>query len=161
MIAFVQSNRNGLRRDAGAYTVMKIDPTTEQTNRISRMAMVRFAGRLLLLGAALIVPQDKAWSHAHLAGATPSPGSTITAAPATLTLRFTEGVEPAFCKVSLKGPTGAVIQLAPPRPADGNAKALVVAVPTLMPGSYTVEWHATSVDTHETDGSYQFTISSP
>ncbi len=35
---------------------------------------------------------------------------------------------------------------------------LVVALPKLPNGVYTVVWHVTSVDTHKTEGRYQFTI---
>jgi copper resistance protein C len=35
---------------------------------------------------------------------------------------------------------------------------LAVALPRLGAGAYTVIWHVTSVDTHKTEGRYQFTI---
>jgi methionine-rich copper-binding protein CopC len=33
-----------------------------------------------------------------------------------------------------------------------------VALPKLAPGLYTVIWHIASVDTHRTEGRFQFTI---
>lgn len=53
------------------------------------------AGLLLIL-AGLTSP---CWAHAFLAKASPPVGSQIPAAPAELTLRFTEGVEPLFCTI--------------------------------------------------------------
>ena len=41
-------------------------------------------------------------------------------------------------------------------PAD--ATHLLVDVPKLAPGKYTVSWRVTSTDTHKTQGSYGFTV---
>jgi methionine-rich copper-binding protein CopC len=35
---------------------------------------------------------------------------------------------------------------------------LSVQLPKLVPGTYTVSWHVTSVDTHKTEGNFQFTV---
>lgn len=99
-----------------------------------------------------------AWAHAFLARASPPVGSQLPAAPAALTLSFTEAVEPLFCTIELLNPAGAAVSVpAPSVPAD-NPQALVVRLPKLGPGTYTVVWHVTSVDTHKTEGRFQFTI---
>lgn len=82
-------------------------------------------------------------------------GTQIPVAPGELTLRFTEPEEPLFCAVALLGPRGAAIRAAAPR-ADGQT--LVVRLPELTPGTDTIVWQVTSVDTHKTEGRYQFTI---
>ena len=110
-----------------------------------------------LLTIACLVAAPSAWSHAFLARASPSAGSQFATAPQQLTLRFTEPVEPLFCTVELQDPAGAAVTLEAPRPEDG-AQALVVPLPKLPPGTYTVIWHVTSVDTHKTEGRFQFTI---
>jgi copper resistance protein C len=96
-------------------------------------------------------------AHAFLESASPSAGSQFATAPARLTLRFTEGVEPLFCTIELVGPSGAAVALAAPALVE-NERTLVVSLPKLPPGTYSVIWHATSVDTHKTEGRYQFTI---
>lgn len=108
---------------------------------------------LLLLAAA-----PSAWAHAFLAGASPPVGIQLPAAPPELTLRFTEPIESLFSSVELRDAAGAAIQTDPPRLAAGTTHTLVVKLPTLRPGTYTVIWRATSVDTHKTEGRYQFTI---
>ena len=115
------------------------------------------AASFLLLNLILTALSPPAWAHAFLIKASPPVGSQIPAPPAELTLRFTEGVEPLFCTIQLSGPTGAAIHLPAPTPA-GDGQMLVVPVPKLPPGTYTVVWHVTSVDTHKTEGRYQFTI---
>lgn len=36
----------------------------------------------------------------------------------------------------------------------GDGKRLAVSLGALPPGTYNVVWHATSVDTHKTEGSF-------
>ncbi len=54
--------------------------------------------------------------------------------------------------------TGAHVEAGPAQTAPGDNKHLVVPVRALQPGTYKVQWHATAVDTHKTDGSYSFTV---
>jgi methionine-rich copper-binding protein CopC len=51
-----------------------------------------------------------------------------------------------------------VVAIGKPHTAPGNDRELRVALPELHKGRYTVTWHATSVDTHKTEGSFQFNI---
>lgn len=41
-------------------------------------------------------------------------------------------------------------------PSDN--KLFSVGLSTLPPGTYTVIWHATSVDTHKTEGKFHFMV---
>ncbi|MHB2242960.1 copper homeostasis periplasmic binding protein CopC [Pseudomonas monsensis] len=95
-------------------------------------------------------------AHAHLKSQTPAADSTVTA-PADLRLTFSEGVEASFTKVTLTR-DGASIALKP-LTAQGDKKTLIVtpAAP-LTAGEYKVEWHAVSVDTHKSEGAYQFKV---
>ena len=40
----------------------------------------------------------------------------------------------------------------------GDAKILKVSLPSLSPGTYTVIWQVTSVDTHKTEGKFTFKV---
>ena len=119
--------------------------------------MRRHALPILALFAASLAAPPAAWAHAFLASASPAAGSHLAAVPPDLTLRFTEGVEPRFSSIVLSGPAGPVA-LPDPTRADGDRKRLSVTLPPLPPGAYTVIWHAASVDTHKTEGKFQFTI---
>jgi methionine-rich copper-binding protein CopC len=111
--------------------------------------------RLFLL--TLLAAPPSAWAHAFLEKASPPVGSRMPAPPADLTLHFTEPVEPLFCTIELLGPAGTAVGVPVPRVTDGG-QALFVTLPKLPAGTYTVVWHVTSVDTHKTEGRYQFTI---
>ena len=45
-----------------------------------------------------------------------------------------------------------------PHIAPGDDRKLLVDLPDLHAGHYTVTWHVTSVDTHKTEGSFQFSV---
>jgi methionine-rich copper-binding protein CopC len=99
-----------------------------------------------------------AFAHALLQKAVPGVGSTIHAPPASVTLRFSEGVEPNFSTIAVSNAAGTHFEAAAPQTAPGDAKTLSVALKPLAAGTYTVEWHATSVDTHKTEGKFTFTV---
>jgi len=112
----------------------------------------------LCLAALLLAPPAPASAHAMLERAEPSVGSEVTTPPRQLVLTFTEGVEPLFTTVQVRDTTGADVAIGKPRTEPGNDRKVVVQLPVLSRGKYTVTWHATSVDTHKTEGTFQFTV---
>ncbi len=99
-----------------------------------------------------------ALAHAKLQWASPPPGATIHAAPGSLVLLFSEAVEPRFCRVEVLNQAGAAEVAGSWHGDPKDAKRLLVPVTRLDPGTYTVHWRAVSVDTHKSDGAYQFTV---
>jgi copper resistance protein C len=99
-----------------------------------------------------------AFAHAQLQKATPPVGGTVASA-SEIRLEFTEGVEPRFSKVTLTGPGGAAVSLGAAATAAGNPAVLIVPIAKpLSAGEYKVHWQAVSVDTHHTQGSFEFTV---
>ena len=108
--------------------------------------------------ASTIVP-TVALAHAQLQQAVPSVGGTVAGSPRDLRLHFSEGVEPRFSAVTLAAPGGGAVPLGRPSTDPADAALLIVTVGrTLPPGTYTVSWHVVSVDTHKTQGSFDFTV---
>ena len=116
--------------------------------------MMRLA---VLLVLAMWTMASPASAHALLERALPPVGSDITGPPRQIVLTFTEGVEPLFSTIELRGPGGSVVPTSKPQSA-ADTRQLAIDLPALPGGEYTVIWHATSVDTHKTEGSYRFTI---
>jgi hypothetical protein len=114
--------------------------------------------RVALLGLATFALASHAYAHAMLERASPPAGGEASVSPPELDLTFSEGVEPLFSTVEVRNAAGATIAAGKPHTAPGNDRRLVVDLPKLSPGIYTVIWHATSVDTHKTEGSYRFTV---
>ncbi len=98
-----------------------------------------------------------AFAHAQLQKATPPVGGTVPSA-SEIRLEFSEGVEPKFTKVSVTGPGGAV-PLGGATTESGNEAVLIVPISKpLSAGAYKVHWQAVSVDTHHTQGTFEFTV---
>jgi methionine-rich copper-binding protein CopC len=115
--------------------------------------------RLIL--AALLLAPAAASAHARLESAIPPAGSTVARAPAELALTYSESIEPHFSKVAVTDATGARMDQGDLHVDPQDATHLLVPVKPLPPGSYTVTWHAVSVDAHRTQGSYHFKVIAP
>jgi methionine-rich copper-binding protein CopC len=111
-----------------------------------------------LAAALLLLVPGLARAHAMLEGAVPPVGGTVPSAPPELRLSFSEGIEPRFTTVSLAASAGAPPEVGTLRTDPADAHLLLVPVGKLAPGTYTVTWHAVSVDTHRTQGTYRFTV---
>jgi methionine-rich copper-binding protein CopC len=115
--------------------------------------------RLASLFLAASLTPSLALAHAHLQQQQPAADSVATAQTNTLTLTFSEGVEPAFSGVTLTGPQQQKVATGSASLASGNDRQLIVPIKAeLSPGNYRVDWHVVSVDSHKTQGSYQFSV---
>ena len=112
----------------------------------------------VLIGLAMLAQPSPAFSHAFLDHASPRVGSEIATSPPELSITFTQEVEPLFSTIEVDGPNGVAVATGKPRVAPDNNQRLVLELPKLTPGTYTVIWHVTSVDTHKTEGRYTFTV---
>ena len=118
-----------------------------------RMLMVA----IMFVPAAVLVPAAAA-AHAQLRQSDPPVGGTVQAAPREVEITYSEAVEPRFSSIVVTDAAGAVMDKHDVHTAPGDGKRLVVGVGALPPGTYRVEWHATSVDTHKTEGTFSFTV---
>ena len=106
----------------------------------------------------LIASLSVALAHAFLDHASPAVGSAVSTAPAAVTLWFSQDIEPAFSSVTVTNQSGQRVDLGNVQVPQGAPAELQVGLRPLPPGSYTVSWHVVSVDTHRTEGSFQFSI---
>jgi len=113
--------------------------------------------RAVLLALGMLLAASPAFAHAFLAHATPSAGSETHVPPASVSITFTEAVEPHFTAIEVRDGAGTKLDTGKPH-TQGTAQTVSVDLPKLAPGAYTVIWHATSVDTHKTEGKYTFTV---
>jgi periplasmic copper chaperone A len=119
---------------------------------------------LILVTPILAASVATALAHAYLQSAVPAADSTVSLAPGDVTIIFTGAIEPRFSTIEVTSPDAQRVDDAQPRLVAGDATRLAVGMRSLPPGktlpsgTYTVAWHATSVDTHQTDGSYRFTL---
>jgi len=118
--------------------------------------MKRIVALIALLAAAF--PAGQALAHAFLDHAVPAVGATVTVAPKQVQMFFTQELEPAFTGASLTAASGQPIATGAATIDPQNKQELVLNLPALAPGTYKVSWHAVSVDTHRTEGSFSFEV---
>jgi len=106
----------------------------------------------------LLAMSSQAFAHAMLEKAAPSAGSTVATAEK-ISLSFTEALEPHFSTITLTTKDGKPVAApkAVPDPADPTTLVLTPGA-ALAPGSYHVVWAVVSVDTHRTQGAFDFTV---
>ena len=114
--------------------------------------------RTLIIIASLLVAAlgvTGAQAHAFLDHASPLVGSTVPPPRTNSRLSFTQNLEPAFSTVQVTGPNGARVDQGKPQ-ISGNT--MRVGIKAAGSGTYHVHWHALSVDTHKTQGSFTFHV---
>jgi copper resistance protein C len=102
--------------------------------------------------------QSQAQAHAFLDHADPKVGSTVTNSPTQIKIWFTQSLEPAFSAAEVKDAKGKQVDKKDMRLDDKDKSLMIIPLPPLPDGTYTVTWHAVSVDTHRTQGHFQFTV---
>jgi copper resistance protein C len=112
---------------------------------------------ILVLATCTCLFGQVAWGHAFLDRASPAVGSAVSGSPSSVTLTYTEPVEPLFSTIRVTDDKGARVDQGAPA-TQANGRELAVKLKALRPGVYTVEWHVTSVDTHKTEGHFTFTV---
>ncbi len=101
-----------------------------------------------------------AFAHAVLVSAVPPAGANVATPPASVSLVFSEALELQYSSVAVTDEAGVRVDRDKPAPAaEMRTKTLTIALHPLPPGKYKVTWHATSVDTHKSQGNYTFAVS--
>jgi methionine-rich copper-binding protein CopC len=100
-----------------------------------------------------------AFAHADLQSAEPAAGSEAATSPTEIRITFTEAVIPQFSGVELKDQAGKRVATGKAAVNPANKNVLVVPISERLPaGTYTVDWHAVSEDTHRVRGTYSFSL---
>jgi len=98
-------------------------------------------------------------AHSFPESQTPSAGQKLASAPAEVTINFDAPIEKLFAKLEVTGADGRDEAAGAPQISD-DGRHMSVKVASLKPGDYTVKWAVVGIDTHHTEGSYTFSISS-
>lgn len=97
-------------------------------------------------------------AHAFLDHAAPAVGSQVRGAPPSVTLWFTQELEPAFSTVKVLDTQGHEVDRGDKNVDPRDRSMLQVTLSPLAPGTYRVVWRVLSVDTHVTEGDFTFTV---
>ncbi len=115
----------------------------------------RFLWVCLGLVAASSVSVPPAAAHDQLVSTQPAAGERLTQSPAALTLTFSADVLDLGTTVVLRGADGTDVATGA---TTVTGPDVVVALPPLAPGDYTVVWRVVSVDGHPISGTFDFGV---
>jgi len=99
-----------------------------------------------------------AYAHAQLIKAEPAQRASIANAPTRVALWFDEEIEGDYASLAVVDDSGKPVTEAKPAIPSDDPKAVVLALPALAPGKYTVKYRVLSVDGHVVQDSYDFTV---
>lgn len=117
---------------------------------------VRF---IVLVTASAIGFAGAASAHARLTTSNPADGTSLQASPPTISLKFSEGLEPAFSHMTLTNQSGESVRLEGEKVDGGDASELSSSPATpLSPGDYSAKWDVLSMDGHKTSGALTFKV---
>ena len=112
---------------------------------------------VLLVGMATFPPF--AWSHAVLIESNPPHKATLHSSPKTFLLRFNAALEEGITQVYLIDPDKNETRLV--KVDERKNDRIVVRVPPLSPGVYTILYKVLARDGHVTEGRVRFTLLGP
>lgn len=110
------------------------------------------------LSAAMLARPAAAWAHAFLDHANPKVGSVINDSPGEIKIWFTQEIEPDFSTIEVHDSNGHQVDKKDSHLDAKDKTLLIVSVPKLADGEYSVAWSVVSVDTHHTHGDFKFTV---
>jgi methionine-rich copper-binding protein CopC len=117
------------------------------------------AARFVLVAALMITLDANAvWAHSFPAQETPSAGQTLPNSPSEISIKFDAPIEHLFAQLQVIGANGTNLATGTPE-IGSDGYTMSVKVPPLAPGDYQVKWAVVCIDTHHTNGSYNFTVS--
>ena len=115
--------------------------------------------KLLVALFCCLAAVSAARAHAFLDHAEPRVGSTVKASPTEVKIWFTERLILPFSDVKVTDAAGKEVQKGDKHLDPSNGELLILSMPALKPGKYTVAWRVTAVDTHVTKGTFSFEVS--
>jgi copper transport protein len=115
---------------------------------------------LAVLSAAGITLAVPAAAHAHAAllKTVPNASVVVNQAPASVSLSFSEAVEPRFAIVSVTNAAGQQVTAGPPHRSPSDPTVLVTPLKKIPAGWYLVYWRVISVDGHPVRGAFTFAV---
>jgi copper resistance protein C len=97
-------------------------------------------------------------SHAALVRSDPSRRAVLTEPPSRIRLWLSERIEPEYSSISVLDGAGQLIPTGRAVLSPTDVKLLILDLPLLTPGRYTVRYRINSIDGHILESSYQFAL---
>ena len=117
-------------------------------------------GSALMLALCAYLHSTPVLAHAMLVKAEPPRRAQLAQPPAQVRLWFNEEVEKDYASLAVLDAAKASVTETKPEIDPKDPKAIVLPLPELSSGKYTVKFRVLSVDGHVVDSSYDFTVKS-
>ena len=117
-------------------------------------------GGALLMALATCLHSAPVLAHAMLTKAEPPRRAQLAQPPAQVRLWFNEEVEKDYASLAVLDAAKTPVTETKPEIDPKDPKAIVLPLPELSAGKYTVKFRVLSVDGHVVDSSYDFTVKS-
>jgi methionine-rich copper-binding protein CopC len=114
--------------------------------------------RALVAACLCALAAAPAAAHAFLVKSSPARRAVVATPPSQVELEFNERLEPAYSTVSVWNEAGRRVDAGNAGVAANDPRRLVVAVPPLDAGRYTVRFRVLSVDGHIVESSFLFSV---
>ena len=113
---------------------------------------------ILIVAFALGIPITSAFAHSMLVKAEPPRRAVLTKPPSHVRLWFNEKIEGDYASLVVLDAKTQPITDVKPTLAPDDQKSIVLPLPELAPGKYSVKFRVLSVDGHVVESSFDFTV---
>lgn len=110
------------------------------------------------LVVALGMPVVPALAHSMLVKAEPPRRAVLTKSPSQVRLWFNEKIEGDYASLVVLDDKKQSISDVKPTLASDDPKSIILPLPELLPGKYTIKFRVLSVDGHVVESSFDFTV---
>jgi len=125
---------------------------------IGSLSMHRFAPAILTVALGLGPPVTSALAHSMLVKAEPPRRAALTKPPTQVRLWFNEKIEGDYASLTVLDAQKRPVTEMKPTLAQDDPKSIVLPLPELVPGKYSVKFRVLSVDGHVVESSFDFTV---
>jgi len=125
---------------------------------VGSAGMNRFTRFILIVVFILAAPVTSALAHSMLVKAEPPRRAVLTKPPTHVRLWFNEKIEGDYASLVVLDANKQPITDAKPTLASDDQKSIVLPLPNLAPGKYSVKFRVLSVDGHVVESTFDFTV---
>ncbi len=117
-----------------------------------------FTRLVVIVAIAVGAPITSAMAHSQLVKAEPPRRAVLTKSPTQVRLWFNEKIEGDYASLVVLDVRKQPITEAKPTLASDDPKSIVLPLPELAPGKYSVKFRVLSVDGHVVESAFDFTV---
>ena len=127
-------------------------------NSQTALSFKKIIANVTIIFLAFYLYSGPVFAHTKLVKSDPPKRATLNAAPEKIQLWFNEEIEGNFASILLHDAEGKLITDKKPEIIPDNLKTIVLPLPEIAPGKYTVNYRIMSADGHVVESDYRFTI---